>query len=53
MLRHMGLHDYATKIESAVLQVLKENKYITRDLGGSSSTTDYSNAIIDLINKNI
>ncbi len=43
----MSLHDYADKIQNAIFHVLKEGKYITRDLGGHSSTTEYTEAIIE------
>ncbi|MCJ1328962.1 NAD-dependent isocitrate dehydrogenase [Thelotrema lepadinum] len=47
MLRHMGLTDYAGKIEKAIFDTLAEGKTITRDLGGKAGTKDYSDAIID------
>ncbi len=47
MLKHMNLDDYANKIEQAVFKVLRERKYITKDLGGNSSTKQYTKAIID------
>lgn len=43
----MNLDDYANKIEQAVFKVLRERKYITKDLGGNSSTKQYTKAIID------
>lgn len=68
MLRHMGLTDYATKIEKAaltvssfnyplfhlakmVLQTIAEGKTITGDLGGKSSTKEYTAAIVDKLSK--
>lgn len=47
MLRHMKMADKADTIERAVHAVLKEGKYRTGDLGGSASTTEYTQAIID------
>lgn len=47
MLRHLGLTDFADKIQDATYSVLKEGKYITGDLGGKSSTREYTKAIID------
>jgi len=47
MLRHMKLAAKADDIERAVHAVLKEGKYRTGDLGGSASTTEYTEAIID------
>ena len=49
MLRHMGLKASADKINKAVFEVLKEGKYVTKDLGGNSSTSEYTKAIIDNI----
>ncbi|KAH8681157.1 isocitrate dehydrogenase [Xylariales sp. PMI_506] len=46
MLRHMGLTDYASRIEKATFDTLAEGKALTGDLGGKASTTDYANAII-------
>lgn len=47
MLKHMKLNDQADKIQKAIFEVLKEGKYVTGDLGGKSSTTEYTKAIID------
>lgn len=46
MLRHMGLYDYAAKIEKAALGTIAEGKTITGDLGGKASTKEYTQAII-------
>lgn len=46
MLRHVNLHDYANVLVSAVEKVISEGKVRTRDLGGYSSTTDFTRAII-------
>ncbi|TFL00485.1 hypothetical protein BDV98DRAFT_569078 [Pterulicium gracile] len=46
MLRHMNLVDFATKIEKATLSTIAEGKFITGDLGGRASTSEYANAII-------
>lgn len=43
----MKLNDYANRIENATYTVLEEGKYVTGDLGGKSTTTDYTKAIID------
>jgi len=45
----MGLLEYADKIQTAVFSVLKNRNTITKDLGGNSSTKEYTNAIIDSI----
>jgi isocitrate dehydrogenase (NAD+) len=46
MLRYLGEAEYADKIENAVKAVLKEGKHLTMDLGGSATTTEYTEAII-------
>jgi isocitrate dehydrogenase (NAD+) len=51
MLRHMSLNDQANRIEKAIFEVLAEGKSITGDLGGKSSTSDYTRAIIDKVKK--
>ena len=45
MLDYLGEKEAAAKIENAVLDVLKEGKVRTKDLGGSSSTSEMSDAI--------
>lgn len=47
MLRHMTFHEYADKIQNSIFRTLKEGVFITKDLGGTASTTDYTQAIID------
>ncbi|KRW98930.1 hypothetical protein PPERSA_09455 [Pseudocohnilembus persalinus] len=47
MLNSMGFRNEAANIDQAVKSVLKENKYVTGDLGGKYGNTDYTNAIID------
>jgi isocitrate dehydrogenase (NAD+) len=46
MLRHLNLNEYANRIEDATLGTIAEGKYLTRDLGGSSGTTEFTKAII-------
>lgn len=45
MLRHLELHDHADKIEKACLQVIKEGKYLTGDLGGAAKCSEYTKEI--------
>lgn len=52
MLNHMGLNQYAKRIEQASLAVIKEGKFITGDLGGSATTTQYTDAICKML-KNV
>ncbi|CAE6350496.1 unnamed protein product [Rhizoctonia solani] len=46
MLRHMNLYDHAAKIEAAALGTIAEGKSITGDLGGKSTTKEFTQAII-------
>ncbi|KAG0367367.1 isocitrate dehydrogenase, NAD-dependent [Gamsiella multidivaricata] len=46
MLRHMGLNQYADQIERATLKVIADGKVLTGDLGGRSTNTEFTNAII-------
>lgn len=47
MLRHLGERDAADRVEKAMLDVFAEGTTLTRDLGGTSKTADFANAIID------
>jgi len=49
MLDYLSEKDAAAKIEKAVIDVLTEGKIRTADLGGSSTTTEMSNAIASKI----
>lgn len=46
MLRHLGERDAAELIERAVHQTLDAKQVRTRDLGGTASTTEYTEAIV-------
>lgn len=46
MLRLIGLYKHADRIQSATLGVIAEGKYRTGDLGGKSTTSDFTKAII-------
>ncbi|KAK4963775.1 NAD-dependent isocitrate dehydrogenase [Elasticomyces elasticus] len=46
MLQHMGLNQYADKIQKAIFEVLAEGKTITGDLGGKAKTSEYAAAVI-------
>lgn len=47
MLRHLGLDESADKISAAVYDVIAEGKATTKDIGGSASTQEFTNAIIE------
>ncbi|KAF6155258.1 hypothetical protein GIB67_019784 [Kingdonia uniflora] len=47
MLRHLNLNDQAEQIHSAIVKTIADGKYRTGDLGGSSTTTEFTKAIVD------
>ncbi|XP_076887770.1 isocitrate dehydrogenase [NAD] regulatory subunit 1, mitochondrial-like [Bidens hawaiensis] len=49
MLRHLELPDYADRLETAVKHVIEEGKYRTKDLGGSSTTQEVTDAVISAL----
>ena len=49
MLEYLDEKKWAERIESAIISVLNEGKVLTPDLGGSSSTTQVTDAIIDAL----
>jgi isocitrate dehydrogenase (NAD+) len=46
MLRHMGYPDHATRVESAVREVIAEGTATTYDLGGTAGTAGFADAVI-------
>jgi len=46
MLKYINQKDTAEKIEKALYKTIKEGKVLTPDLGGTSSTTEYTEEII-------
>nr|POE63197.1 isocitrate dehydrogenase [nad] subunit 1, mitochondrial [Quercus suber] len=51
MLRHLGLDDHANRISKAVYDVIAEGKARTRDMGGNSTTHEFTRAILDSMEK--
>ena len=49
LLRHISLGSHADKIESALLSTLSEGKYLTGDLGGTATTTAFTNEVCSKI----
>jgi len=47
MLRHLGEQDAANKVKYAVHAVYREGKHITRDMGGTASTGEFADAVIE------
>jgi isocitrate dehydrogenase (NAD+) len=46
MLRHVGLHDLAARLQGAVEHTLLVDQVRTRDLGGQASTRDFQAALL-------
>jgi len=51
MLDYLGEKAAAENIRQGVYAVINEGKYITKDLGGSSTTAEYTKAICDYLSK--
>ncbi|CDO95527.1 unnamed protein product [Kluyveromyces dobzhanskii CBS 2104] len=51
MLRHLGLNGYADRISKATYDVIAEGRSTTRDIGGSSSTSEFTSAVIEKLSK--
>jgi isocitrate dehydrogenase (NAD+) len=47
LLRHLGLDEHATRISQAIYGVIAEGKVRTPDMGGSSTTHEFTRAILD------
>ncbi|MGC2210762.1 MAG: isocitrate dehydrogenase (NAD(+)) [Candidatus Korobacteraceae bacterium] len=47
MLRHLGEREAAEKVKYAVHAVYREGKHITRDMGGTASTNEFADAVIE------
>jgi isocitrate dehydrogenase (NAD+) len=47
LLEHLGQGDRAVKVRRALEGVIREGKTVTRDLGGSATTDEFSDAIIE------
>jgi len=46
MFEHLNEVEAATKVEQAVIEVLREGKFKTRDIGGKSSTSEAGDAVV-------
>ena len=46
MLQHLGENSAAARIEQALIKVYKEGKHVPRDVGGSASTQQFTDAVI-------
>lgn len=46
MLRHLQFPSFADRLETAVKRVISAGKYMTKDLGGDSTTQEVVDAVI-------
>ncbi|KAG9206201.1 hypothetical protein B5807_01591 [Epicoccum nigrum] len=51
MLRHIGLDDHANRISQSVYKVIADGNVRTRDMGGNSSTKEFTRAILGQMEK--
>jgi isocitrate dehydrogenase (NAD+) len=49
MLKHMGEPSAAQRIEDALEKVYRQGKHVTRDLGGTATTKEFTDALIDAL----
>jgi len=47
MLRHLGEHQAAAQIRNALEKVYRQKEKLTRDVGGKSSTSAFTNSLIE------
>jgi isocitrate dehydrogenase (NAD+) len=47
LLRHLGLDEHANRISKATYAVIADGKVRTPDMGGSSTTHQFTKAILD------
>jgi len=45
LLEHLGYEKEAAHLEAAIYKVYQDGKYLTRDQGGSASTTEFCQAV--------
>jgi len=46
MLNHIGEQSAAERIEKALINVYKEGKHVTKDVGGKAGTEEFTDAVI-------
>jgi isocitrate dehydrogenase (NAD+) len=49
MLRHIGEKDAADRVHAALERVYREKQHLTRDVGGTASTTEFADAVVQQI----
>lgn len=51
LMKHCNLNDHSKQLKRAVQKVIKDGKVKTRDLGGYSSTSQFTQAVIYNLDK--
>jgi isocitrate dehydrogenase (NAD+) len=51
MLKHLGERSAAERIEAALINVYREGKHVTRDVGGTASTQQFTDAVVAALPK--
>jgi isocitrate dehydrogenase (NAD+) len=46
MLAHLGERDASARLQTAIYQTYAERDHLTGDVGGKSSTTEFTDAVI-------
>jgi len=46
MLEHLNMHKYAQMLQESIFRTIAEGKYVTMDIGGSASSSTFTNRII-------
>ena len=49
MLEQLGEKEAGDSVAAAVKKVLEDSKFLTKDLGGKSSTSEVGDAIVDVL----
>ncbi len=49
MLRHLGEENAANHIRAAIEKVFTEKKHLTRDIGGTASTSEFTDAMVEAL----
>lgn len=47
MLRHLGENEAADRVKAAIDRVYRERRTLTRDVGGTASTSQFADAVIE------
>jgi len=49
MLRHLDEQDAANRVKAAVHHVYREGKHLTRDMGGTATTSEFADKVVEAI----